>query len=338
MVTSHATLYTAERLDDSLGIWRPGGVGVDIFFVISGFVMSISTTKLVGESTGWRTFALRRIVRIVPLYWIATTAKLATMLVLPAAVLHAQLDPVKAVASYLFIPTRNAEGDLSPLLAVGWTLNFEMAFYALFTVALLLRVRPLWFCAAALSLLATASLVRPEHGPPGMFYFDPVVLYFVVGMVIGQWTVNGSKPQLAAWLGATLALWFLIEVVGSGFAPHGLGLFAQRVGVSAGLLIVVLCEPFLSGRLPKPLLFLGDASYSLYLFHPLVAPIVPIALGIVGITNPVVSIVLCIVAAVCGAGVIYRFVEKPVTRSLQAWMPGLRPRRTGTAEAPVPRR
>jgi exopolysaccharide production protein ExoZ len=80
------------------------------------------------------------------------------------------------------------------------------------------------------------------------------------------------------------------------------------------VLVVVLAEPTLAPRLPRPLTYLGDASYSLYLFHPLVAPAVPVALAVIGLSYVSLSLVLCVVAAVIASALIYRFLERPITK------------------------
>ena len=105
---------------------------------------------------------MRRIVRIAPIYWIATTAKLVAMFAVPATVLHAQWDPLKTLLSNLFLPSRNVDGNVFPVHSVGWTLNFEMAFYAIFAVALFFRFNPLFFCGVVLSSVALGTLLRPE--------------------------------------------------------------------------------------------------------------------------------------------------------------------------------
>lgn len=335
VVVLHSTFYTHERLDDSIPVWKVGGIGVDIFFIISGFVMIISTTNLVGRTDGWKYFGMRRIVRIVPMYWLATTVKLLTLLVLPAAVLHAQLDPTKTILSYLFLPSRNVDGEVQPLLGVGWTLTFEMAFYAIFTVALLLRLKPLWFCSVALSALAVANIFRPEEWPPAAVYLNPIVLYFLAGMVIGQWTIDRRTGRLVAWLIYVAALWVIIPVADGTFSTADGERLTQRLTVVLLVLAVVVFDPFISGKLPRPLLYMGDASYSLYLFHPLVAPIVPTALAIVGISNGWLSVVLSVIAAVAAAAIIYRFVERPVTGLLQRRLPYVRQHRNARIEKTV---
>lgn len=95
-------------------------------------------------------------------------------------------------------------------------------------------------------------------------------------------------------------------------------------------------EPFLASRLPKLLLLLGAASYSLYLFHSLIAPAVPTALAFFGIANPILSVILCIVVPVVASVLIYRFVEVPITKALLgAWRrrkAAAKPTTTGPAE------
>ncbi len=335
VVVTHSTLYTAERLDDSLGVWYRGAIGVDIFFMISGFVMIVSTTGLVGRADGWKFFGMRRLIRIVPMYWIATTAKLATMLVVPVAVLHAQLDPAKVALSYFFLPSRNAEGDVHPFLGVGWTLTFEMAFYFIFTIALLLRSNPMWFCAGALSLLALGNTVRPSGDDwwPGLVYLDPIVLYFLAGMAIGQWALTRRTGVLAGWLAYTIGLWFVLEVATSGFSVSGFGQLGWRVAVVAIVFSVVALEPIIGRRIPRWVIYLGAASYSLYLFHPLIAPIVPEILDRLGLSIPIVSILLSVTVAVVMSAIIYRFIERPLTRWLEVRLPYVHPHEPGTVEA-----
>lgn len=317
VVITHSTLYAHDRLDHRFSVWGFGTIGVDVFFVISGFVMMVSSSRHLEERRYWKKFALRRIVRIGPMYWIATTVKLLTLLVLPGAVLHAALNPGKAALSYLFLPSRNVDGNLEPLLGVGWTLVFEMAFYAIFTLALVVRANVIVFCAIILSLLALGSIfVDHATGPAVSFYLDPIVLYFLVGMVIAKWTLDQSWQRMAAWFGYILLLWVTIY----SFDSHDgfdFGQLARNIGVTAVFLAVILAEPILSRRIPRAVVFMGDASYSLYLFHPLLAPAVPVVLGKLHIISQPLSVLLSVVGVLVSAAFIYRFVERPITRRLQ---------------------
>jgi len=192
VVVTHATLYTSERLNSALHVWTFGGIGVHIFFVISGFVMVISSGALTGRPNGWKYFAMRRVIRIVPIYWIATTVKLLTLIAVPSVVLHTKLDVTRTFLSYLFLPSRNIDGKVEPLLGVGWTLTFEVAFYAVFAVGLLLRINPLKFCGVVLSVAAVGNMFRGGSWPAAAVYFDPLVLYFLAGMIIADYVINND--------------------------------------------------------------------------------------------------------------------------------------------------
>lgn len=328
VVITHATFYTFERLDPTSPVWRMGAAGVDVFFIISGFVMVVSTRPLLGSPDAWKLFGVRRLVRIVPMYWLATTVKVAVMLVLPGAALHAVLSPATVIGSYFFIPYRTPDGPVEPLLGVGWTLVFEMFFYLVFTIALLLRVSPVIFSSAVLALLAIGSLFRPaQDWPVWAFLFDPIVLYFVIGMLLATVCLS---PALRRWLPAIAGgLVLLLAVLA--LVPGGLT-FAQNSPFRFAIIALIVVaatwvEPWIGGRVPRILLFLGAASYSLYLFHPLIGPLVPELLARLGIVVAPLSIVLTIVVAIVVTAIIYRFVEAPLTRWLARTLPygGKRP-------------
>src|ERR1700730_16181483 len=98
--------------------------GVDLFFVISGFVMVYSSRDLFAVKGAARTFFTRRVARIVPPYWAVMVIAIPLM-ALPS-------DWRSLLGSYLFIPYRAPGDNIVPVYGVGWTLNFEMFFYALF--------------------------------------------------------------------------------------------------------------------------------------------------------------------------------------------------------------
>lgn len=274
VVVTHATFYVSNRLLPDWATWEAGTVGVDIFFVISGFVMIMTVSPFRAAPQGWRYFAMRRVVRIVPMYWLATTAKILTLLVLPGIALRSALDPQHILFSYLFLPSRNEAGVVEPVLGVGWTLTFEMYFYAVFALALLLRVSPFLFAG---SWMVAASIVGAllvgDTDSPWAVYLDRVVLYFVVGMAIGKLVQLGYVRWAPALVSVLLAVAVVLAVAGD--AGWYRSSWFRFVIVSALVLAVVWAEPLLRGRVPSWLLFLGDASYSIYLFHPLVAPVVP---------------------------------------------------------------
>jgi peptidoglycan/LPS O-acetylase OafA/YrhL len=335
VVITHSTFYAHERLSSSIPVWNDGVIGVRIFFVISGFVMVASTASLAGSSDGWKYFSMRRVLRIVPMYWMATTVKLFTMLILPAAVLHSALDPGKVVLSYLFLPSRNAEGAVEPLLGVGWTLIFEMFFYAVFALALLFRANVIYFTGAVLILMSIGSLFRGANWPAWAVYFDPIVLYFLFGMIIAKLTLNPKARRWAPPILGVLAAGILFMVIHPDIDGSLNNRVFEMLAVSTLVLLVAWLEPLTGRYVPKLAVFLGAASYSLYLFHPLIAPAIPEVLVRLGVTNGVASVLLSIAAALVATTLIYRFVELPVTAWLQARIPYVnrQPKAVGSIQA-----
>lgn len=319
VVITHSSFYTHERLNPEMQIWRTGAIGVDIFFIISGFVMMATARSFTSAPGGWKLFASRRLLRIVPMYWLATTVKLVTMLLIPSMILHANLSPWTIFSSYTFLPSTNIDGRFEPLLGVGWTLIFEMFFYATFTIGLFLRVNVITFVSAVMSTCFLVSFFRTPDWNAATMYFNPIVMYFPIGMLMFELSQRVSRVtlQTSALIATILALFAFLNLefdVKSGAAN------LATVATSCLVVFVTIsAEPLLRGRLPKLLLFLGEASYVLYLFHPLVAPIVPEVLRRIYPTIPAeISVALCIVTAVLTAALIHSAIERPVTHWLKA--------------------
>lgn len=308
VVLTHSTFYTAERLVPGFPVWKNGTRGVEIFFVISGFVMIIAARKYQRDGDAWKDFAAKRIKRIVPLYWVATTLKLLALLAVPAAVLHAGLNPSSIAKSYFFIPDRNVDGRVEPLLGVGWTLVFEMFFYLVFTVGLATRRNVYFTVVPVLALCAIGSLFRPEVYPVWMFYLNPIVLDFLMGMLIGTLTIRGrTLPKNVALLSLPICVAYTILSPNLWQIP-----MLIEVGLPSAFIVasLVALEDEIRPRLPKLAVTLGAASYAIYLFHPMVAPIAPALLKKLHLPYAPLS-----VAGAWGSGIvagllIYLFVEK----------------------------
>lgn len=312
VVAHHSMFYAHERLDDGFPVWGIGAV--ELFFAISGFVAVVSARSVRERADGWKYYVVRRGIRILPMYWLATTVKLITLFALPAAVLHAELNWGNVGLSYLLLPSENIDGTIAPLLGVAWTLLYEAFFTIVFMLALLLpKVNPFWFSGIVLSLFALGSLLRPDDYSPFAVYFDPILLYFVVGMVIGRFAQSRRVRPLLLGLAVVVALHVITDL------PGGINLPQQiRLVVIAGLLIgVMFAEPWLDKHAPNILVHLGNASFSLYLIHPIVAPVVPEVLNIIGLQWPILSTILSVLGALVAALILFRFVENPVTTFLQ---------------------
>lgn len=316
VVLRHATTLLHARDPLHFSIWFNGVTGVDIFFVISGFVMMISTTPLLTVAHPARSFFIRRIERIVPMYWLVTTAKLLALLAVPTLALTGLGRWWHVLASYLFFPTRSPAGSYGTLLAVGWTLVFEMAFYILFAMVLATRLPRLITLAPVLIALAfswTIPLVA-RHGTLH-FYANTMQLEFLFGMLLAA-----SVPWVRK-LPAAVAV--LVAVVG--FLPL-LFWHPEAVAVWGGLLwgvpalfvvtAAIALESPLGHRTPKWLLEIGDASYSIYLVHGFILPVVCAFFahyGGHGVYIVPLALISSIIVATLTGNLAYRFIERPIT-------------------------
>jgi len=310
-----------------------GRAGVDIFFVISGFIM-FHTTQDGGRTTlqFWRD----RVIRIAPMYWLATLAA-ATLFWLgihPGDI--KALSPVDVVEDMLFIPHYSSSLDVYPTLDVGWTLNYEMFFYFLFGLTFFLKSQPRALAMLAVIFLGGAALVHFNAPMPHAFtaWLEPITLEFVAGGALALL----YRRQLSAPAGVQKAIGVLLVV--AGFAAAGwfgfadgkdINWFYERralefgipsVCIVAGALLLerngmVIRSPFM--------LMLGAASYAIYLVHHVIVQYMLRVLAAVAPDAPAVLLVtagLVIFALATAAGIAAHFgVEKPITRVLKRLTP-----------------
>lgn len=322
VVAMHASLYMAQRTQgaNTMDYWHAGGFGVHIFFVISGFVMGLTSPVTVPwgrlNATEAKTFLLRRLIRIVPMYWLYTVAKLVVLLLLPSLALRNSLDLSHLLASFAFWPHRDAAGAFFPLLQVGWTLNFEMLFYAVYALALLWRVPALpWTLLCYAVVLGLAQLGGPDSA--WAFWAQTIFLEFALGLVLAA-----GRPQMAR-LGAGLStLIFALGWLLWAWGPLASGWPGVLVsGVPAVLIVAgtLGMEPWLR-QMPGAAWLSrgGDISYAIYLGHTFVVPLVVAVLVRAGWPSAPLAVLLSLLLVPVVADLIYRVVERPCTRVLKA--------------------
>lgn len=299
--------------------------GVDLFFVISGFVMVFASRDLFATPGGGLVFLSRRIARIVPLYWSMTTIFLTAMLVSPNLIPVGRLGPAEILASYFFVPYyRPEESWMHPVYSVGWTLNYEMFFYAVFGCVIAFPVkRALMVLTAVFCTLTVAGVIfRPA---PGIFFFwsRPIILEFVMGAWIGY--VRLTEFRVTNWTAAILVLagaaGFALQVI-SGIYAHGYwrplvwGLPAAAIIAAA-----TLSNWNIAARgVWKPMVLLGGASYALYLVHPMAVHamhLLWVKLGLPAYASETVYFFVTLAPLPLVAVAIYLCFEKPVTKALQ---------------------
>jgi len=318
---AHITGYEFVRqykLPGVLPSFNFGRAGVDLFFVISGFVMVYSSGPFFGRPRGSQEFFLRRLARIVPLYWVTTSIILAYLLLQYRSLAAANFSPTAVVASYLFIPYPQTDGFIAPVHGVGWTLNYEMFFYACFCAAVLFTRRTGAFVlSAAMALLAVVNQVVALPDPIG-YWADPIILEFVLGMLIALIYHAGCRiPRLWSASIVTLAA---IALVASDYWQH-LPRLAVLGVPSAAIVGALVMADRRAGDAPIWRMFrlLGDASYALYLVHP-IAITLPrrIFPGLVDPAHwPWLYAAMLLVVAVSAAVMVHILFERPITRFLQ---------------------
>ncbi len=298
------------------GTWANGAAGVDLFFVISGLVMGLSSTALAGRADGWQVFAARRLQRLVPLYWSLTAAKLAIGIAIPATLAATRPGAWNIVASFLFIPSRDGADLIRPVLGVGWTLQFEMLFYALFALALAWRVHPLRVLPPILIPLAIAGFWHAPGWPAPLVLANGLVLEFCMGLALASLpTQLGRLHSNWGWLLAAAGLATLA------LAPsHGNWRFVTwGVPATSVVAAALILERRIGSHVSAVLLGLGEASYAIYLAHPfLVPPVVHAAHAMLGSSagGQLCAIAGCLVAA-SSAGLA---LDRLFDRKVQAWL------------------
>ena len=305
--------HAGQRLGYSIMVAESG---VDLFFILSGFLMVAITSP----ATDPYKFMKDRLLRIVPTYWMATTVIVAGALagVFPAM----QLTWWHVVSSYLFIASPSpSNGVMAPLLVPGWTLNCEIFFYIVYALGLAIApARRLVFLGVVLGGLVGIGALSAPSDPVARFYTDPIFLEFLAGAVLALgWRRYGAPRRSLGYvlLTATIVGYAVAARANVDhprllmFGLPGLGLLAAAVTLGR--------QP---GGVPKiPLLSLaGDASYSIYLWHTLVlAVLVKVALALHLPAS--VALPLVVMGATAAGVVAFHLIERP----LQRWL--RRPRR-----------
>ncbi|SON55727.1 glucans biosynthesis protein [Hartmannibacter diazotrophicus] len=316
---------TDNAFSQSLGtvpVFMIGNAGVDIFFVISGFVMYLSTrSPTITPARFWEA----RIVRIVPLYYLATLTFLAVVLLLDR--LPADFSAFEIVLSGLFIPFRNSlNGQEVPLLGVGWTLNYEAMFYLVVGLAIaiapLQRKMQIVFIASVLCVLVVGRFLFEPTGAVGIRMTSPILLEFLSGMMLGVIESRRPRRQIvlgAAMIAAGVALMVFLDSR-AGTMPRTIGYGLPAVLIVQGF---ILCEGLMRHRSLRLLRWFGDASYSIYLVHGIVIYAIVSPFSAYLPRSEASCVVLFVLA--CGAGLLcYEYVEQPLLRASKSVLSSVR--------------
>lgn len=312
---------------------KRGHVGVDVFFVISGFIVAwVAILGPKGPETPGE-FLVKRAFRLAPPYWLMS-------------VLHSTwLNPVSTgvlLSSLAFLPQANVDAPYFgyPALYVGWSLNYEAFFYALCALGLaLFGRRALWL--VALVLFTTTIIVPFWHS--GVVLRDPEALY---AWATPLQAMAANPLVLEFLLGAGLA-WLYAEhrqrltpVMAHVLLAAGLGAFIVSVigpvptfdllarGLPAGALLIGLVAMEYCGllRVPRVAVWLGELSYALYLVHPSVIETTHRLVGVLApewIGTQLLLFAVNLALTLALAALLHRYIEQPsiaLGRKTVDWM------------------
>jgi len=253
-----------------------GASGVDVFFVLSGFLMVFIAGPYVEKRKPIWDFIAHRIIRIWPLYVLVTILECLLELKTAAhsGVVPFDIRPVRLL-SVFFVPSFDEKGLLQPIIGPGWTLNYEFLFYFCFAVVLLvMRKNLLAGLTALISVLFLVGMALPDGSVAHVFLFNGVVFEFVLGAVIGDLFLKDRLLKISG-------IWFFVlgAIILAGCSPWSddSWRFFTR-GLPAALVFIGMLRLSDFSAWPKPLLLLGNASYSIYLIHIIV--VYPVTLHI----------------------------------------------------------
>ncbi|QIE99872.1 acyltransferase (plasmid) [Pantoea stewartii] len=271
----------APGLGDHLFGW--GAAGVDLFFLISGFVITLSASKIPQGITGTVSFIKNRALRILPSYyfWLLITFLLCGAM----SIFHYADKKENLISAILFMPIYPDHApffvDDSGNYGIRWTLNYEIYFYLVVGIMISLPARWFWLISyfmitlIALPIVLTGSSTLNVTGYPTNsallgLVMNPMIYLFLTGMIIALGLPFLKKlPSTVVNVALTLSFFLCVYMFSQGrFSGHGL----SESGWLLGLLLVftILSEDFLGRYIPNTLVMLGNISYSLYLIHTLI--------------------------------------------------------------------
>lgn len=299
-----------------------GGFGVDIFFVISGFILCYISSLNPSH------FLLKRIFRIVPLYWLGTLGVFLIALIAPNLLNFTKAHPDELWKSLLFIPFLKESGRLAPMLFLGWTLEYEMFFYLVFTAALAISKKSAgWVVILMLSAVTLAGHLAHPASAFLSFYTHPMIMEFAWGILAffawKKWAPALARLPITLAVLVSLACYSFLFWIDKGI-PSSIH-FAKIIPgflFQGGLaFIILMCFLSIERRVwfPRWVLAVGDASYSLYLFHPYIVQLVSRKVIRFSVFTPQTVIAVIATVGVCFLFAIasHKFFERPSNEFLR---------------------
>jgi peptidoglycan/LPS O-acetylase OafA/YrhL len=302
-----------------------GMFGVDIFFVISGFIMVYVTHKWAdGAIRHIPNFIFSRAARIYPLYWLVSLPLLGLYLLRPELIFSSSVwnEPNLLKSFFLWPDTA------FPLLEIGWTLIHEMSFYLIFALILIAprRLRPLLIGMWSLLVIIAFNLGAAELGPVSRILSHPLTLEFSFGALLAYGLMNQTpedKARGGVWLLTLSGVIFCLAVAAFKLSGHnhpGMGWpRTASLGISALILLIAVYILEDNGKTaPQWSVTLGDWSYALYLTHILSLSLFGRIWALCdqpGLWDNFIILPLILMTAIVIAGAVHKIIEAPLMRA-----------------------
>ncbi|MDS7925374.1 acyltransferase family protein [Acinetobacter sp. ABJ_C1_1] len=297
--------YAVEQKD----YYSWGAGGVDLFFIISGFIMMYITF---GKKVEVGDFLYKRVVRIYPIFYVYATIALLIFLISPESINRSASAPTKILPSYLLIPYT----EFVNLVQVAWTLVYEVHFYLLFAISLLLINKYRYiFTGFVLSAFSISSLIQYKTFYLG-YLSNPIILEFLFGMIL--YFLIYRREARDMWFLIGFASIALITLSINNSIPERLFIYGLPSFILMGLLLTLDNKGFFDKKetkLSNLFLRIGDSSYSLYLSHSFVLGVGVIVLNKINLINNntvQLMIILLSIGALIWGWISYSFIEKPM--------------------------
>ena len=331
VVLDHAGYLVAE--DRYLGRQAFGGlllnfhVGVDFFFVLSGFIISTVHWGDAGRPDRLVRYAKRRFMRIFPPYWVILTFVVITYSMSPQLGVARQHEWPNVVASYALFPMPD-----QPVLGVAWTLVFEVAFYALFAGLILVGRSILWLFLPWAAFILWAAAFGPFDYPLD-FLTSPYHLEFAMGVLVAA-AARSKRPTAARSMVLLTGLGGLVfALCAVSMSPTSIletPLVGRLVfGSAAAAIIFGVARLEAKGvlRIPAAFQLLGTLSYSLYLSHVVTESLfIRFAMKLPpSVRTPEVVAILISLAALVGGWAFWRLIERPLLKRFNHRRPTIVP-------------
>jgi peptidoglycan/LPS O-acetylase OafA/YrhL len=264
-------------------------------------------------------FIRRRVIRVVPMYWLYTTGIVILLVFAPGLFSTTKFNWQHVISSYLFLLSENNIGHVGTVMQTGWTLCFEAYFYVVF--AILIKFPRKYFFALSGAMFMSGIILGAESASVPTWATvatNPILFEFYIGAAIGLLFSKGF--YLPRPLAATSIIFGIATIFMTGDVDVGRWTRVIFWGLpSSAVLLGAISLERAGMKVPQLFVALGDSSYSLYLVHPFLLPAlgkVWVALHLSGMTPPAIPFLVAFCCSVAVSHALYLSIEKPVTRWL----------------------